>query len=243
MLIFRIPIPESGWNRMIQMTHVSKTYPNQVCALSDITLEISAGQFAFIVGPSGSGKTTLLRILFGAERPTSGEAVVNGFTISPQGVGRVHQLRRNMGIVFQDAKLLLDRTVSGNVALTLEVTGQFGREVKRKVVEALTEVGLKGRENDSILSLSAGEQQRVTIARALVHQPPLLLLDEPTGNLDSEMTTDVMAVFSHVHQKGTTVVFATHNTDLVRRYPYREIQILAGREDRSETGGERGPGD
>ena len=148
-----------------------------------------------------------------------------------------------MGIVFQDAKLLLDRTVSGNVALTLEVTGQFGREVKRKVVEALTEVGLKGRENDPILSLSAGEQQRITIARALVHQPPLLLLDEPTGNLDSEMTTDVMAVFSHVHQKGTTVVFATHNTDLVRRYPYREFQVLAGREDRGETRGERGPGD
>jgi len=227
---------------MIQMTHVSKTYPNQVCALSDITLEISAGQFAFIIGPSGSGKTTLLRILFGAERPTSGEAVVNGITITAQGVGRVHQLRRNMGIVFQDAKLLLDRTVSGNVALTLEVTGQFGREVRRKVVEALTEVGLQGRENDSILSLSAGEQQRVTIARALVHQPPLLLLDEPTGNLDSEMTTDVMAVFTHLHQEGTTVVFATHNTDLVRRYPYREIQIMAGKSAQGEAGGERAPG-
>src|SRR5512137_336136 len=136
---------------MIHVSHISKTYPSQVSALSDVSLEISPGEFTFIVGPSGSGKTTLLRILFGAERPTSGEAVVNGFTISSQGVGRVHQLRRSMGIVFQDAKLLLDRTVSENVALTLEVTGQFGREVKLKVVEALTEVGLKGRENDSIL--------------------------------------------------------------------------------------------
>jgi cell division transport system ATP-binding protein len=214
---------------MIQMTHVHKTYPNQFFTLSDISLEVSTGEFVFIAGPSGSGKTTIMRLLFCAEKPTSGEMVVNGIQIT-QGFGNIPQLRRTMGIVFQDSKLLQDRSVSENVALTLEVRGQFGKEVRAKVSEVLAEVGLQGREKDSIFSLSAGEQQRVAIARALITHPSLLLLDEPTGNLDRQMTADVMEIFSQLHQKGTTIVFATHNTELLKEYPYRRITLQAGKQ-------------
>ena len=213
---------------MIQMIHVHKTYPNQFFTLSDISLEVSTGEFVFIAGPSGSGKTTVMRLLFCAEKPNSGEVVVNGIQIT-QGFGNIPQLRRTMGIVFQDSKLLQDRSVSENVALTLEVRGQFGKEVRAKVSEALAEVGLQGREKASIFSLSAGEQQRVAIARALITHPPLLLLDEPTGNLDRQMTTDVMEIFSQLHEKGTTIVLATHNMELLQQYPYRRITLQAGK--------------
>jgi cell division transport system ATP-binding protein len=213
---------------MIQMIHVHKTYPNQFFTLSDISLEVSTGEFVFIAGPSGSGKTTIMRLLFCAEKATSGEVIVNGIQIT-QGFGSIHQLRRTMGVVFQDSKLLQDRSVSENVALSLEVRGQFGKGVRDKVSDALFEVGLQGREKDSIFSLSAGEQQRVAIARALITHPPLLLLDEPTGNLDHQMTTDVMEIFSQLHQKGTTIVLATHNTELLHQYPYRRITLQAGK--------------
>ena len=214
---------------MIQMVHIDKTFPNGISALSDITLEISPGEFVYIAGPSGSGKTTLLRILFCAERATRGDAIVNGFPITQKGFSKVYQLRRTMGIVFQDARLLPDRTASENVAFALEVTGQFQKEIRKKVSEILTQVGLEERGREPIVALSAGEQQRVAIARALVNDPPLLLVDEPAGNLDVQITSDVMKIFFQCHQKGTTVVFATQNMDLVRRYPSRVIQILAGR--------------
>jgi cell division transport system ATP-binding protein len=225
---------------MIQMVHVSKTFPSQVCALSDITLEISQGEFAFIAGPSGSGKTTLLRILFGAERPTRGEAFVNGIPITEKGCSNLSRLRRTMGIIFQDAKLLRDKTAGENIALALEATGYFGREVKQRVAEALAEVGLENRERDAIFSLSAGEQQRVAIARALINNPPLLLADEPTGNLDAHKAGEVMDIFSHLHQKGATVVFATHDVDLVQRYPFRRIHLLGGMQVDSESTEDRG---
>jgi len=214
---------------MIQMTHVFKTYPSQITALSDITLEISVGEFIFITGPSGSGKTTLLRILFCAERPTSGEVVVNGVRITQKGFREIHLLRRKMGMVFQDFKLLQDCTVGENIAFSLEVTGHVQKEIKKKVFEILSRVGLQEREGDSVLSLSAGEQQRVAIARALVNDPPLLLADEPTGNLDDPMTLDVMQIFTDLHHRGATIVFATHDMDLIQRYPYRAIYLLKGR--------------
>lgn len=214
---------------MIQMTHVFKTYPSQIEALSDINLEISDGEFIFIHGASSSGRTTLLRILFGAEKPTSGEVIVNGMKITEKGFNKIYQLRRTMGIVFQDFKLLRDRTVSENIAFALEVTGHSRQEIKKRVSEVLEKVGLQERERDSILSLSAGEQQRVAIARALINAPPLLLADEPTGNLDAQMTNDVMGIFTDIHLKGTTVVFATHDTELIKRYPYRIIYISGGR--------------
>jgi len=219
----------SFYCNMIQLSHVSKIYPSQISALSDITLEISAGEFTFITGPSGSGKTTLLRILYCAERPTSGEVIVNGIHITQKGFRKIYQLRRTMGIVFQDFKLLRDRTVGENIAFALEVTGHSTKEVRKKVSEILNRVGLQAREEDSILSLSAGEQQRVAIARALVNDPPLLLADEPTGNLDDPMMAEVMQIFARLHHRGTTVVFATHDTDLILRYPYRVIHLRSGR--------------
>jgi cell division transport system ATP-binding protein len=214
---------------MILMSHVFKTYPSQIAALIDINLEISPGEFTFIHGASSSGRTTLLRILFGAERPTSGEVIVNGMNITERGFNKIYQLRRTMGIVFQDFKLLRDRTVSENIAFALEVTGHGRKEVKKRVSEVLEKVGLQERERDSILALSAGEQQRVAIARALINDPPLLLADEPTGNLDAQMTIDVMRIFTDLHLKGTTVVFATHDTELIKRYPYRVVYLSGGR--------------
>ena len=215
---------------MIQMSHVYKTYPSQISALSDITLEISPGEFVFIAGPNDSGKTTLLRILFAAVRPSSGEVIVNGMNITEKGFNQVYSLRRTIGIVFQDFKLLRDRTVSENILFALEVTGDSGKETKNKVSEILSRVGLQERERDSILTLSAGEQQRVAIARALSNNPPLLLADEPTGNLDAQKTLDVMGIFTDLHLKGTTVVFATHAIDLIQRYPsYRVIYLLGGK--------------
>jgi cell division transport system ATP-binding protein len=214
---------------MIQMTQVYKVYPNQITALHNIGLEIADGEFTFVTGPSGSGKTTLLRILFCAEKPTSGEVVVNGAHITERGFNKIYQLRRTMGIVFQDAKLLQGRTVNENVAFPLEVTGQFRKEVRKKVSEILIQVGLAERGEDPVLALSAGEQQRVAIARALVNDPKLLLADEPTGNLDVQSTNDILKILTSLQQKGTTVVFATHNTDLITRFPSRVVSLLAGK--------------
>ena len=213
---------------IIEMHHVFKTYPSQISALSDVTLEIFPGEFTFIAGPSGSGKSTLVRILFCAEKPTSGEVVVHGMHINQPGFKKIYQLRKKMGIVSQDFKLLKDRTVNENVAFALEVTGHTREEAKWKASEILKRVGLEEREGDSILALSAGEQQRVAIARALVHSPPLILADEPTGNLDAKMTLSVMDILTDLHQKGTTIVFATQFTGLIKRYSYRIIQILNG---------------
>lgn len=214
---------------MIEMHHVFKTYPSQISALLDINLEILPGEFTFIVGPSGCGKSTLLRILCCAEKPTSGEVVVNGIHITQPGFKKIHQLRRAMGIVSPDFKLLRDRTVNENVAFALEVTGHVREEAKRKASEILRRVGLEEREEDPILALSAGEQQRVAIARALVNNPSLLFADEPTGNLDYKMTLEVMGIFTDLHEKGTTIVFATQYTGLIKRYPYRVIYVLNGR--------------
>ena len=213
---------------IIEMYHVSKTYPSQISVLSDITLEISSGEFTFIAGPSGSGKSTLLRILCCAEKPTGGEVVVDGVQITQSGFNKIHQLRRKMGIVSQDFKLLRDRTANENVAFALEVTGHTRREAKSRASDMLRRVGLEEREEDPILALSAGEQQRVAIARAVVNSPSLILADEPTGNLDAKTTLDVMGIFSDLNHQGTTVVFATQFTGLIKRFPYRVIHILNG---------------
>jgi len=213
---------------MIEMVHVFKTYPSQISALSDITLEISSGEFTFVSGPSGSGKSTLLRIVCCAEKPTGGEVVVDGVQITQPGFNKIHPLRRKMGIVSQDFKLLRDRTANENVAFALEVTGHTRKEAKSKASDILKRVGLEEREEDPILSLSAGEQQRVAIARAIVNSPSLILADEPTGNLDVKTTLDVMGIFSDLNRQGTTIVFATQFTGLVKRFPYRVIHILNG---------------
>ena len=214
---------------MIRMTHVFKTYPSQITALSDINLEILGGEFIFITGPSGSGKTTLLRLLSGAERPTSGEITVNGIHLGPKGFSKMYRLRRMVGMVSREFKLLQDRTVRGNVAFVLEVTGRAGKEAKSKVSEILRRMKLQEREEDLIVTLSAGEQQRVAIARALVSDPVFLLADEPTESLDAPTTTDVMEIFKDLHLKGTSVILATRDTGLIRRYPYPAIHLLSGK--------------
>jgi cell division transport system ATP-binding protein len=214
---------------MIEINHVYKIYPSQVSALSDITFKISAGEFVFIAGPNGSGKTTLLRILFGAEKPSRGDVIVNGMNITERGFDKIYSYRRMIGMIFQDFKLLRDRTVSENILFALEVTGHSRKEAKSRVSEILSWIGLQKKEKDSILTLSAGEQQRVAIARALINDPPLLLADEPTGNLDALMTTDVMGIFNSLHLTGTTILFATHNIDLIKQYPYRAIYLLSGK--------------
>lgn len=211
------------------MLGISKTYPNNILALSDINLEISQGEFVFILGPSGSGKSTLLKILIGIEKPTYGEVIINGMRITGPNFKKFHQLRRQIGYVSQDFILLRDRTVWENVALPLEVVGYPQKAIKSKVREVLTRVGLQEREGDMILSLSAGEQQRLTIARALVHEPLLILADEPTGILDNQMKEEVISLFGEVNQTGTTILLATQDKDLVQRFPYRVISLQGGR--------------
>jgi cell division transport system ATP-binding protein len=220
---------------IIEMHHVFKTYPSQISALSDITLEIFPGEFTFIAGPSGCGKSVLLRILFCAEKPTSGEVVVHGMHITQSGFKKIYLLRRKTGIVSPDFKLLQDRTVIENVAFASEVIGQDRKEAIDKASEILRRVGLEKRENDSIFSLSAGEKQRVAIARALVNSPPLILADEPTGNLDVQTTFEVMEIFRDFHRRGATVVLATQDTGLIRHYPNRVIQLLEGKKVEPDT--------
>jgi cell division transport system ATP-binding protein len=223
---------------MIRMSHVHKTYPTQIAALTDINLEIPPGQFVFLMGPSGSGKTTLLHILFCSERPTSGQVIVNGMEITRKDFKKIYLLRRRIGMVFQDYKLLKDRTVGENIAFALEVTDHPPAEIKKRVLEIVKWVGLLGRERDSVLTLSAGEKQQVAIARAVINNPPLLLADEPTGNLDEEMTQGVMKLFIALHRQGTTIVFATQNGDLVQRYSYPVIRLQKGKRMDPEPGGE-----
>lgn len=211
------------------MFSVSKTYPSQITVFSGLDLEVTEGEFVFIEGTSGSGKSTLLRILFGAEKPSSGEVIVNGIHVTQPGFNKVHQLRRTMGIIASDFNLLQNRNVKENVAFVLEVRGHAPKEIQERVSEILRQVGLQDREKDAILSLSAGEQQRVVIARALVDDPPLLLADEPTGVLDDRMTEEMMGIFSELHQKGTTIVFATQDAGLVQRYPHRVVSLPGGR--------------
>lgn len=223
---------------IIEMHHVFKTYPSQISALSDITLEIFPGEFTFLSGPSGCGKSTFLRIIFCAEKPTSGEVVVHGMHLTQPRFKKIYQVRRKTGIVSPDFKLLRDRTVNENVAFASEVIGQDRKEAMEKASEILRRVGLEERGDDSILALSAGEQQRVAIARALVNSPPLILADEPTGNLDTQTTFEVMEIFRDFHRKGTTVILATQDTGLIRHYPNRVIQLLDGKKVEPDMAGE-----
>lgn len=215
--------------KMIQFFHVSKIYSGNVHALNDITLQVNRGDFVFLTGPSGAGKTSLLKLIYCEERPTQGEILVNGINISRIKPSQIPYLRRNIGIVFQDFKLLKDLTVFENVAFALEVTGVRGKELRRRAWKTLRMVGLLDKMDEMPLKLSGGEQQRVAIARALVHNPPILLADEPTGNLDPEITLDIINLMNNFSASGTTVVIATHNTDLVRKYSKRVIRLLKGK--------------
>ena len=214
---------------MIQLYHVFKEYPGEGAALSDVSLHVRKGEFVFLTGRSGAGKSTLLKLVFCAEPATGGQLLVFGKNVSKLRSSAVPYLRRNIGVVFQDFKLLPDRTVAENVAFPLEVRGLQAREVRRKVAGMLRSVGLDHKLQKFPLALSGGEQQRVAVARALVADPALLLADEPTGNLDPDRTLEVMDLLEGANARGTTVVVATHDRSLLARYKKRIIALETGK--------------
>ena len=213
---------------MIQLFHVDKLYGKDA-ALADVTLHIERGELVFLTGASGAGKSTLLKLIFAAETPTRGQILVGGRNIARLTRAQIPYLRRTIGVVFQDFKLIPTRTVFDNVAYTLEVLGMERREIARRVSSILRDVGLGHRMASYPQKLSGGEQQRVAIARALVNDPQILLADEPTGNLDAEVTIDVLRLITSQNARGTTVVFATHDQGLLQRNARRVITLAGGR--------------
>ncbi|AKU90345.1 cell division ATP-binding protein FtsE [Vulgatibacter incomptus] len=213
---------------MIQLFHVSKTYAGDAPALKGVNLEIEKGELVFLTGPSGAGKSTLLRLLMGAEAPTEGQIVIAGRNVARIRRAAVPYLRRNIGVVFQDFKLIPNRTAVDNVGVSLEVLGTSRREVRRRASEALERVGLGHKLDVLPERLSGGEQQRVAIARAVVSEPSVLLADEPTGNLDPELTLEVMELLTDMSKKGTTVVVATHDHALLERFGDRVVRLAGG---------------
>ncbi len=212
---------------MVIFDRVDKVYPNGTIGLKNISLKVEAGDFWLIRGHSGSGKSTLLKLIYGAELPTAGAVAVQGMEVSPPNLSR---LRRKLGIVFQDYKLLPDRSVFENVALVLRCQGFSPLEVKKRVMNVLQKLDLTDRVNALPRELSGGEQQKVGIARAIVHSPTLLLADEPTGNLDPENTWQVMQIFQKLHRSGLTVLVTTHDRQwLSNNYPYKLLELNHGR--------------
>lgn len=213
---------------MIQVYSLSKSFGTNI-ALDDIGLRIRKGEFAFITGPSGAGKTTLLRLIFGAEKPTSGQILINKINLTRIRRHSLDLLRRKIGFVFQDFKLINTRTVYQNVALALEVIGERPAVIRKKTHQALRSVGLAKKEKAYPLELSGGEQQRVAIARAIINDPIILIADEPTGNLDPDITKEIMLLFRSINLRGTTLVIATHSRELLHDTGQRIIVLKKGR--------------
>lgn len=214
--------------RMIQLFHVSRVFPGDYAALSDVSFAVSRGEFVFLTGPSGAGKTTLLRLMICADRPTQGQILVDGCNVSHLTRSSIPALRRKIGVVFQDFKLLPRATVSENVALALQVAGIHGYERERRVRRVLGQVGLEHRAAALPPQLSGGEQQRAVVARALVPDPLVLLADEPTGNLDPAMTIQIMDLLCAANARGVTVLVATHDPLLLSRYRKRVLHLDRG---------------
>ena len=214
---------------MILFDHVYKRYPNGREALSDLSLEIRSGEMLFVTGHSGAGKSSLLKLIALIERPSRGQLIVNGQNVSGVSRSKIPAFRRQIGMVFQDHKLLSDRTIFDNVALPLIIAGVGTKEIGRRVRAALDQVGLLGREQSLPLELSTGEQQRVGIARAVVSKPPVLIADEPTGNLDPELSIDVMNIFRRFNEVGVTVLIASHDLYLLEHFPVRRVRLEGGR--------------
>ena len=213
---------------MIQLLHVSKRYPPNLQALTDICLKIHQGEFVFITGPSGAGKTTLLKLLFRGEEPSEGEILLNGQNVNRLNSRGVARLRRGIGLVFQEFKLLPRLTALENIALAAEVVGTSKRESCIRAYHLLRELGLKEKCDAKPLMLSGGEQQRVAIARALVNNPLLVLADEPTGNLDAQVSDETMRLFLRIREHGTTIMIASHDGSLIQRYGTRVVSLQAG---------------
>lgn len=214
---------------MIKFTDVYKRYTNQYEALSGLSFELMKGEMAFLTGHSGAGKSTLLKLIALIERASHGQVLVNDQNLTRLPQGKIPYYRRQIGLVFQDHNLLHDRTVFDNVALPLVIAGENHREIGRRVRAALDKVSLLNKERNLPIALSGGEQQRVGIARAVVNRPPILLADEPTGNLDPDLSRDIMHLFEQFNQVGVTVFIATHDLDLIKTMPYRQVILHKGR--------------
>ncbi|MBX9968588.1 cell division ATP-binding protein FtsE [Priestia aryabhattai] len=225
---------------MIEMQNVYKTYPNGVKAINGISIKINQGEFAYIVGPSGAGKSTFIKMMYREEKPSSGNIIVNGANVAKIKDSRVPIFRRHIGVVFQDFKLLPKLTVYENIAFALEVIEQSPEEIKKRVLEVLELVKLKGKMDSFPDELSGGEQQRVSIARSIVNSPKVVIADEPTGNLDPETSWEIMDIFEEINKHGTTILMATHNREIVNTIRKRVIAIENGNVVRDEVRGEYG---
>ena len=214
---------------LIRIRDVHKTYKTGVTAIYDLDLTIEKGEFVFIIGSTGCGKSTLIKMLYREEKPTSGKIIVGGIDVAKLRNGKVYKIRRKMGVVFQDFKLLPKLTAYENVAFAAEVLGLSRQEIHGKVVKALELVGLKSKAKSYPNQLSGGEQQRVAIARAIVNEPKLLICDEPTGNLDENTSMEIMNVLEEINKLGTTIIMVTHDTDIVEKMKKRVILLDAGR--------------
>jgi len=214
---------------LVQFYNVTKIYKNGVKALNDISLKIDRGEFIFLMGPSGAGKSTLVKMLFREEIPTQGQIFVSSRSIVRMKRSEVPQLRRSMGVVFQDFKLLENKTVAENIAFALKVVGTKEKDIGPRTREVINMVGLKGKENSFPGQLSGGEQQRVGVARAIANRPLLLIADEPSGNLDMDTALEIMDLLYDINRKGTTIVMATHARELVKTAGKRVITLEAGR--------------
>jgi len=223
---------------LVQFYNVSKIYSNGVKALDDVSLKIERGEFLFLMGPSGAGKSTLIKLFFREEVPTRGQIFIASRSIVRMKRSEVPRLRRNIGIIFQDFKLLENKTASENIAFAMEVVGANPKEIRQRVAEVIEMVGLKGRENSFPGELSGGEQQRVGIARALANRPLLLIADEPTGNLDIDISREIMELLFDINRKGTTVIMATHARELVKAARKRVILLDKGRVTADNPNGE-----
>lgn len=213
---------------MIKLDKVSKKFGTGVFALSDINLSVDKKEFVFLVGPTGSGKTTIFRLLTRELLPTEGVIIVNDWNIAKLPKQKIPHLRKKVGVVFQDLKLLLDRTIFENISLPLEIAGKKEEEIKNKVEEVLSQVGLIEHKDKFPIQLSGGEMQRAAIARALVLSPEILLADEPTGNLDMATSWEIVKLLSNINEKGTTIIMATHNTDIINKLSKRVIKLEKG---------------
>ena len=213
---------------MIQLHNVSLAYQKDASALNNVNMRVSKGEFVFLTGPSGAGKTTLLRLLYGAQAPTSGQVLIDGQNVSRMTRSQIPLLRRSIGVVFQDFKLLHSRTVFENVAITLEVLGWGKGDIGKKVLHILKQMGIESKVNLTPQRLSGGEQQRVALARALVNDPKILLADEPTGNLDDANKNQIFSIFKDANARGTTVIVATHDRRLIENSHNRIITLSKG---------------
>ena len=227
-------------DNMIEMENVYKKYPNGVVAANGISVQIKQGEFVYVVGPSGAGKSTFIKMMYREEVPTKGSIMINGINLAKMKESRVPYLRRQIGVVFQDFKLLPTLTVFENIAFAMEVIEEHPAQIKKRVMETLDLVGLKHKARMLPTELSGGEQQRVSIARSIVNSPKVMIADEPTGNLDPETSWDIMNIFDEINRRGTTVVMATHNKDIVNRIKHRVIAIESGTISRDEQRGDYG---